>query len=154
MTLSNPIFVWAAVGVILMLAELIIPGGVVVLLGTACLIVAAATAIGLVSGLSQSLTLWFISSIILLLAFRSLTQKLFGGDAHVDNTDEELDMFQRPALVKQTIGPGQHQGRVEFQGTEWPALGDGSEIHPGTQVKVICRENIALVVEPLKSDKY
>ncbi|MGI2261368.1 NfeD family protein [Shewanella sp. GXUN23E] len=154
MTLSNPIFVWALAGVILMLAELIIPGGIVVLLGAACLIVAAATAIGLVSGLAQSLTLWFISSIILMLAFRSLTQKLIGGDVHVDNTDEELDLFEKPALVKQTIGPGQQQGRVEFQGTEWPALGDGSEIHPGTPVKVICRENIALVVEPLKPEEY
>lgn len=152
MTFSNPILIWAAVGIFLILAELIIPGGVVILLGVACLVVALATALGLVTGLAQSLTLWFISSIILLLVFRSLTQKLIGGDSHVDNTDEELDLFLQPALVKQAIGPGQQQGRVEFQGTEWPALGDGTEIPAGSKVKVICRENIALVVEPLKED--
>ncbi len=149
MEFSNLIFIWMVVGIILMLAEIILPGGIVIFLGTACLIVAGALAVGLVEGLVQSMTLWFIASILLLLGFRHWTQKLIGGDSHVDNTDEAMDIYHQQALVKETIGPGQSLGRVEFQGTEWPALGDGSRIEVGTMVMVICRENIALVVEPL-----
>ncbi len=132
-----------------MLAELVVPGGIVVLLGAACLVVATALSIGLVDGVVQSLTLWFISAIVLLLTFRQVTQRLVGGDSHVDNTDEELDIYNQIALVKQTIGPGESAGRVEFQGSEWPALGDGSVITVGSQVRIICRENISLVVEPV-----
>jgi len=150
MEFSNPIFIWAVIGVVLMLAEIIIPGGIVILLGGASLVVASALAVGLVEGIVQALTLWFITSIVLLLSFRRVTQKLVGGDAHVDDTDEELAIFNQIALVKEAIGPAQKQGRVEFQGTEWSALGDGTEIAAGTQVKIICRENIALVVEPYK----
>lgn len=146
---SDPMLYWALVGIVLMLAELILPGGIVVFLGAACLVVAGAIWVGVVEGLAQSLTLWFISSIVLLLSFRQLTQRLVGGDSHVGNTDEELDLFNLPARVKETIGPGEKTGRVEFQGADWPALGDGSEIPAGTRVKIICRDNIALVVEPL-----
>lgn len=148
MELSNPIIIWGCIGLALMLAEIIIPGGIVILLGGACLVVASALAIGLVEGIVQSLTLWFIVSIVLLLGFRQVTQKLVGGDSHVGNTDEELDIYNQTAVVKETIGPAQHQGRIEFQGTEWSALGDGSEIAAGTRVRIICRDNIALVVEP------
>ncbi len=149
MASSDPMLYWALVGIVLMLAELILPGGIVVFLGADCLVVAGAIWVGLVDGLAQSLTLWFISSIVLLLSFRQLTQRLVGGDSHVGNTDEELDLFNLPARVKETIGPGEKTGRVEFQGADWPALGDGSEIPAGTRVKIICRDNIALVVEPL-----
>jgi membrane protein implicated in regulation of membrane protease activity len=153
MELTNPIIIWGCIGLVLMLAELVIPGGIVILLGGACLVVASALGIGLVEGIVQSLTLWFIASIVLLLGFRQVTQKLVGGDSHVDNTDEELDIYNKIALVKETIGPAQHAGRIEFQGTEWSALGDGSEIAAGTQVRIICRENIGLIVEPVNSSK-
>ena len=135
MEFSNPIIIWAGIGIVLMLAEIILPGGIVVLLGAACLVVASALAVGLVEGIVQALTLWFIASMVLLLAFRQLTQKLVGGDSHVDNTDEDVDLYNKTALVKTVIGPAQQQGRVEFQGTEWPALGDGSEIPVGSQVR-------------------
>lgn len=147
MEFSNA-FIWACLGVILMLAEIVIPGGIVILLGGACLTVAGALAVGLVDGIVQALTMWFIVSIVLLLSFRQVTQKLVGGDAHVDSTDEDLDLYNQIALVKEAIGPAQKQGRIEFQGTEWSALGDGSEIAVGTQVRIICRDNIAFVVEP------
>ncbi|MGL5047738.1 MAG: NfeD family protein [Shewanella sp.] len=152
MAFSNPILVWAAIGLVLMLAEIVIPGGVIVLLGAACLVVAGALGIGLVEGVVQSMTLWFISAIVLLLAFRPVTQRLVGGDSHVDNTDEAIDLYNQIVRVKQTIGPGQTPGRVEFQGTEWSALGDGSIIAAGTEVRIICRENIALVVEPVATE--
>ena len=37
-----------------MLAEIVVPGGIIVLLGAACLVVAGALAIGLVEGVVQN----------------------------------------------------------------------------------------------------
>ncbi|QIR13487.1 NfeD family protein [Shewanella aestuarii] len=149
MELENPITVWVCLGIILMLAEIIIPGGIVILLGSACLVVALALATGIVEGIAQSLTLWFITSMVLLLSFRHVTQQMVGGDSHVGNTDEELDLYNQIAVVKEAIGPGQQTGRIHCLGSDWTALGDGSEIKAGSKVRIICRENIALVVEPL-----
>ncbi|MCL2917775.1 NfeD family protein [Shewanella litorisediminis] len=149
MEFSNPVLIWAGIGVVLMLAEVIVPGGIVILLGASCLLVSGALALGLVDGFVQSMTLWFIASMVLLLGFRHITQRVVGGDSHVDNTDEALDIYNQTALVKADIGPGEKAGRVEFQGADWPALGDGSLIPSGTQVRVICRENISLIVEAL-----
>ncbi|WOT05496.1 NfeD family protein [Shewanella youngdeokensis] len=150
MEFSNPIVIWSCIGIVLMLAEIILPGGIVILLGAACLVVALALGVGVVEGIVQSLTLWFIVSMVLLLLCRQLTQKLVGGDSHVGNTDEEFDIYNQLATVKQDIGPAQQTGRIEFQGSEWSALGDGSVILAGTQVRIICRDNIALVVEPIE----
>ena len=49
----------------------------------------------------------------------------------------------------ETIGPGQHKGRIDFQGSSWSALGDGTEIKAGEKVQVVCRDNISIVVKPL-----
>ncbi|MBO1271015.1 MULTISPECIES: NfeD family protein [Shewanella] len=147
---SDAVWYWLLAGAALMLAELVIPGGIVVFLGAACVVVAGALWAGIVHGWVQSLTLWFISSIVLLLSFRQVTQRMLGGDSHVDNTDEELDIYNQRAQVKEAIGPGEKTGRITFQGADWPALGDGSVIPAGTAVRIICRENIALVVEPLQ----
>ncbi|WP_299493241.1 NfeD family protein [uncultured Shewanella sp.] len=149
MSFANPSIIWMCIGLILMLAEIIIPGGIVILLGAACLIVAGALALGVVEGIIQSMTLWFIASMVLLLGFRQVTQRLIGGYSHVDNTDEEFDIYNKVAVVIQTIGPGQQAGRIAFQGSQWSALGDGTEIVVGTKVRIICRDNIGLVVEPL-----
>ncbi len=149
MDFSNPILIWAVIGVVLMLAELIVPGGIVILLGAAAVIVAGLLTLGIAEGVVQSLTCWFITSMVLILSFRHVTQKLVGGDSHVGNTDEELDLYNKTAEVKEAIGPGHSKGRIHFQGTDWTAKGDGREIPVGTQVRVICRDNIDFVVEPI-----
>lgn len=145
--IENDVIFWTGLGVLLMVAEIIIPGGIVVFLGLSSLIVAGSIQFGLIDGWVHALTLWFISSILLLLLFRNLTQKFVGGDESVDNTDEELDLFGKLVTVSETIGPGETKGRVEYQGTSWTALGDGSIIEAGSTVKIVCRDNISLVVE-------
>ncbi len=147
MSMSDPAVVWAVIGLFLILAEIILPGGIVILLGAACIVVSSLLWGGIVEGISQSLTVWFITSIVLLLGFRGLTQKLIGGDSHVDNTDEAVDLYGQVAEVKETIGPGEKQGRIHFQGSDWPAVADGRVIEAGEIVRIICQQNIAFVVE-------
>ncbi|QBY03873.1 NfeD family protein [Thalassotalea sp. HSM 43] len=147
MEYANDVTAWACIGVLLVIAELVIPGGIVVFLGTSALVVAATLQFGIIDNWMHAFTLWFILSIVLLLLFRNLGQSMVGGDSRVDNTDEELDVYGKQVRVIATIGPGNKKGRIEFQGTEWSALGDGSEIKAGETAKIVCRENISYVVE-------
>jgi membrane protein implicated in regulation of membrane protease activity len=153
MTLLTSPLNWALLGLFLMLAEIIIPGGIVVFIGLGALLTAAALQLGFIVHWVHAFTLWFIASLLLLLLFRNVAQKMAGGDTRIDNTDEELDDYGKVVTVLETIGPGQHKGRIDFQGTSWQALGDGSEILAGAQVKIICRDNISIVVEPLTENR-
>ncbi|WP_394176854.1 NfeD family protein [Thalassotalea litorea] len=149
--MENNVLIWGGLGVLMMLLEIIIPGGIIIFLGISAVVVALTLQLGLIDHWVHAFTCWFILSLLLLLLFRNITQKMVGGDTRIDNTDEELDMFGAEVEVVETIGPGNQKGRVMFQGSSWTALGDGSEIKPGEAAKVICRENISLVVERIES---
>jgi membrane protein implicated in regulation of membrane protease activity len=148
---ETDVTLWGSAGLVLMLAEIIIPGGIIIFLGISAFLVAACLQFGLIDSWVHAFTLWFISSLVLLLLFRNLTQKMVGGDSNVANTDEEFDLFGKEVTVTDVIGPGNQMGRVQYQGTTWSALGDGSVIEAGTRAKIICRENISLVVEKLEN---
>ncbi|WP_068547007.1 NfeD family protein [Thalassotalea crassostreae] len=149
MEFSNSVMAWGLIGFFLMLAELVIPGGIVVFLGTSAVTVALTLQFGIIDNWMHAFTLWFILSIVLLLAFRNVGQSLVGGDSSIENTDEELDIFGKEVEVIDTIGPGNKKGRIHFQGTDWSALGDGSEIKRGDKATIVCRDNISYVVEKI-----
>ena len=149
--LTTPVLMWALAGLILMVAELVIPGGIVLFLGAACLIVAGSWQLAFIDSWVGAMTLWFISSMILLLAFRNVVQKMVGGDVSVANTDEGVDIYGEKAVVTETIGPGDKSGRIEFQDSSWMAVADGSTIDIGENVTIVCQENISLVVEKSSS---
>jgi len=149
MDFTNPIAVWAALGLFLMFAELVIPGGIVFFLGAAGIVVATGLQFGLIEGWIEALTTWFVSSLILLMSFRNVMQKMVGGETTLGNTNEEMDIYGKIARVVEPIGPGEDLGRIEFQGTTWPAKSDGSEIPVGESVKIISHQNISVLVERL-----
>ncbi len=150
MSLSDPVAIWLIAGIVLMLAELIIPGGIVVFIGLGAFLTGGLLFVGIIDTWVSAWLFFFIATMVLIFAFRGVTQKLVGGDSHIANTDENLDIYGKTALVIETIGPGENPGRIEFQGTQWPALGDGQEIQTGSEVTIVCHENISLLVEPKK----
>jgi membrane protein implicated in regulation of membrane protease activity len=152
MELFLNIWFWLPLAVFFILAELIIPGGIVIFLGLGALVVAGAIVFGMLENWASALTLWFISTLLLIVLLRSVAMKYVGGDASVANTDEKVDAFGEIVDVVETIGPGEQQGRVKFRGTEWQALGDGTEIEAGSQAKVVSQDNITLIVQAMTSD--
>lgn len=59
------------------------------------------------------------------------------------------DPFDWQAIVIDAIRPNT-KGRVKFHGTSWPALGEqGIAIAPGTNVYVVDRKNLTLIVKPI-----
>lgn len=70
-----------------------------------------------------------------------------GMDASDDSS--RLDDLQEVAVVTREVCPGQ-VGRAKFRGSWWPiACEQDLYIPPGTQVAVVGRRNITLIVEPL-----
>ena len=144
--LTNPNF-WLAIGLILIFAELVIPGGVIVFLGGGGIVVAFALWMGWVTDWVDVLTLYFVSSLALLLSLRSLVMRFAGGDFSRSNTIEILDVFGEIVTVIETIGPGEKPGRILFRDTQWAALSDGSEILKGDTARIIALDNVSYIVE-------
>ena len=139
---------WLIAAAILGVLELIIPGGILLNLAIASIIVALGVHQHWLDTWVIALTTWFICASVLLFALYFVTEQLFPGDKTIDNTDENLDIFGQRVEVTEDIGPGTKAGRVDFQGSSWAALGDGSQIPKGSLVTVVCKENISLIVEP------
>jgi len=138
---------WLIIAVIFSLAEIFVPGGILLNLGIASLIVAVGVHQKYLDTWVLTLTTWFISASILLFIVYFISERFLNGDQRVDNVYEEIDIYGKDVLVTEKIGPGEHMGRVEFQGTTWSALSDGSEISAGDHAKIVCKENISLIVE-------
>ena len=138
---------WMILAVILAFAEIFIPGGLLINMSIASLIVAFGVKFGWLDTWVFTLTVWFITAVSLLFIVYLFTDTFISADKSIDNVNEELDMYGKEVLVTEQIGPGTHAGRVKFQGTTWTALGDGSEIMPGSHATIVCKENISLVVE-------
>lgn len=143
--LLNPIG-WLTFGAVLMLLELIIPGGIVFFLGSACLVVATAVYFELVTTWVGALILFFISSLLLIITLRALFSSFIEGDSTISNTSEILDEVGEIVEVIESIGPADKVGTVKFRGTLWRALGEGKEIPAGSMARIVSRENISLLV--------
>ena len=138
---------WLILAVILACAEFFIPGGILINLGIASIIVAFGVKFGWLDTWVFTLTIWFITASLLLFIVYFFTDRFLTDDKRIDNVYEEVDIYGKVVLVTEKIGPGTHAGRVEFQGTTWSALSDGSEIIAGSHASIVCKENISLIVE-------
>ncbi len=138
---------WALAGGVLILLEMIVPGGIVVFLGCSALIVALGVKLQVLNDWSSGLLAWFIMSIVMLVSLRSLFMKYFEGDHTIHNVDEEKDIQGSLVEVREDIFP-YRDGRVLFRGVHWQARSE-SEILTGAQAVVIRSEGNVLIVKQL-----
>lgn len=139
---------WIIAALLMMAAEIILPGGIVFFLGGACLIVAGALWLGLVTTWVNVLSVFFVSSLVLILSLRSFFTRFAGGDYSKENTEEIIDDLDSIVEVLEPIGPGESAGLINHRGTSWRALGNGQEIGAGSQARIVARDNITYIVEP------
>lgn len=140
---------WIVLAVVFAVAEIIVPGGIVFFLGVSCAIVATSLWMGFVTTWVNTLSLFFVSSLMLIVSLRAVVSRFAEGDSSKGNTEEILDEVDEVVDVKETIGPGEVVGSISFRGTTWRALGDGREIPEGTQARIVSRENTTYIVDPV-----
>lgn len=141
---------WFIAGVALMLLELVVPGGIVVFLGMSAVLVSLLLYTGIIDGWLSAFTVWFIGSLALFFSLRGLVNKLLPAHIERGKTDEDLDAYNEIAVVSQPI-PAQGEGRINFRGSTWSARAHQAQqaIDVGTQVRVVLRDNLVWLVEPL-----
>ncbi|MCG5052703.1 MAG: NfeD family protein [Myxococcales bacterium] len=146
MSVETVTWVWFGAGVLLMALELLLPGLISVFLGLGAVTVAVGRWVGLVHGLGASLITWFVSSILLTLALRSVLTRFVPGARERQGTDEDVDAFGEVVDVTNTVtdGPG---GRVRLHGTTWQARTAEGSIPAGSQARIVYRDNTAFIVE-------
>lgn len=142
----DPAVIWLVLGLVLIGLELVVPGLVVVFLGAAAIVVSGAVAVGVVSGWIAATTLWFVTSIAMVLGLRSAFTRLLPGGSEKGSTDEDVDAFG--ALVEVVDEVGQDGGRVRFRGSTWAAQTTKRRLAPGTKARIVARNNLVWIVEP------
>jgi inner membrane protein len=144
--LETPPIIWFLIGLALLLAELVLPGLIVIFFGVGAWLTALAFLIFDLSFNAQ-LIVFMLSSVFSLLLFRKSLQKRWWEKRHSVNelTDEFLG---RTCSVTVPILPGPAGGKVNFKGTTWKALAN-VEIPAGETVRIIGKDSIVLLVEPV-----
>jgi membrane protein implicated in regulation of membrane protease activity len=144
----KPELIWFAVGLVLLVAEFIVPGLIIAFFAVGAWIVAGVCLATPIS-LNAQLGLFIISSVILLAGARRWVKGMFGGfTTHKQDTSVNLNEFvgQR-AVVTTAIAP-KMTGKVEFHGTHWTAEADEA-IAAGAVVEITQNDNLTLKVKPV-----
>ena len=143
--------IWLIGGILLMLLEFVIPGGIVFFLGLGAALVALLLYGGIIDGWLQAFTAWFIGSLALLFGLRGAVQKIMPATVEQGKTDEDLDAYGQLGEVFETI-PAQGTGRITFRGSTWLAKNyhQNHDLEVGTSVRIVYRDNLVWMVEERK----
>jgi membrane protein implicated in regulation of membrane protease activity len=146
----KPEYIWAFIGVVLLIMELFIPGLVVFFFGVGALLVAAICLFANIS-LNVQLLVFLITSVAFLLALRNRLKGIFSGfsKSRPSMSQNPPEFIGEKVTVLQAITPIQ-PGMVEMHGTNWKARADVA-ISAGAVVEIIGSENLTLVVKPITS---
>lgn len=146
--------IWFIAGALLMAAELLLPGGVVFFLGLGAAFVSLLLYAGILDGWLQAFTAWFIGSLVLIFGLRGIVQKLVPAVVERGRTDEDLDAYNQHAHVSERI-PAGGEGRIDFRGSTWSAKAYGADkdIEAGTEVRIVFRDNLVWIVEPIDANE-
>ena len=141
---------WFVVGLVLALAEFILPGLVIIFFGAGAWITALALWSGVIESFNEQLLVFLASSIMSLIVFRKHGQRYYEGTVSGKLAPgESLEEVRGHRAVTLTpITPKALGGKVEYNGSPWPAEAE-VEIAAGTVVEIIKRNNLTLKVKPL-----
>ena len=140
-------WLWFAAGIVLILAEFILPGLVVVFLGIGAVLVGLARWLHLLEGVFTSLTAWFILSLALIIFLRQIFARFVKEETSYQSTDEELDARGSVVEVLVPVAEENSEGRIRFQGSSWPATCLEGTIPCGGKARLLYRENLLWIVE-------
>ncbi|SMO82276.1 NfeD family protein [Gracilimonas mengyeensis] len=136
-------------GIVLMLLETVLPGGVALLLGLTGLGVGALRWLGFLEDPFTAILVWLLTSTTLTIAIRPFINKYFKGETSFKLADEDYEAMDKIVEVTEPINDLNNEGRIRFQGITWQARSLDGEIPAGTQVRIKYRDNTTWIVEPV-----
>jgi inner membrane protein len=139
----SPVYIWATIGLILIIADLVTLTFFLFFLGIGALATAVFAWTGITPGINGQLVCFAVSSLVTMGLFRRMVKKMFGkneGDAAYSQ------LVGQKAYVSATI-PAGHEGKVSYRGSQWIAFSDSPEDIPeGSLVTIVGSDGIKLKV--------
>ncbi|HEX6983653.1 MAG TPA: NfeD family protein [Balneolaceae bacterium] len=136
-------------GMILIIIEAVVPGGVSLFLGISSLLVGLLRWLGILEDPANSLMTWLFTSVGLLLLIRPLFMKYFGGESSYKLADEDVEAMDQIVDVIEPVNADDNSGRIRFQGISWQAQTLEGNIPRGAKAKIRYRDNVTWIVEPV-----
>ena len=146
----SPSLIWFLVGVAFLIAELLIPGFILIFFTAGCWIV------GLIVWLTDiqltiQILIFTVSSLVLLFSLRKYSMKTFKGTTRDDIDDHYAESkIGKTAIVTKTITPNL-PGEIKVMGSFWRAISD-INIEEGQSVLIASQESedgLTFKVKPL-----
>ena len=137
-------FIWGVIGVLLIAAEMVIPGFTIFFFGAGALLTALiALVLPLVAGsFTAQITLWAASSILSFVFLRHKFRKIFGGTLLNRMPEEGVG---EKVLVIEDITP-EKPGRVRYRGSSWKAMSLTECFSAGNTVEIVESSGLELTV--------
>ncbi len=145
--LLKPEILWAVAGLIMLLAEFVIPGLIIFFFGLGALVVAAVCFFSDIS-LNAQLAVFLVASVAMLMGLRRWAHGVFMGHTS-DEQDEDRNLkayIGATAVVTERLVPKRH-GKVELNGAQWKAEAE-IEVEEGVEVEVVDQDGLTLKVKP------
>lgn len=136
-------------GVILMILEALLPGGVAFFLGISGIGVGLLRWLGILSDPASAVMAWLFSSVALTIAIRPFIKKYFKGETSYKFADEDYEAIDKIVDVVEPVTDKNDSGRIRFNGISWQARTIDGQIPAGSKAKICYRENTTWIVEPL-----
>jgi len=149
MELDPTLLTWTFVGggLLLMVLETVIPGGVAGFLGVGGLVIAGFRALGLLVDPVTALVAWVFLSAGLTVALRPFALRFVQGETSLALTDEDAEAMGETVTVVEDVG-AEREGRIRFRGATWDARTVEGTLPEGAKATLLYRDNLTWIVEP------
>jgi membrane protein implicated in regulation of membrane protease activity len=134
-------------GIALLVAELVLPGGIVMWLGVSSLLLVGARHYGYVQELPNLFFAWSFLSVGLVSFSVLFLQRFFRGDVESNHFDDIEEALGQEVEVETTVTSQGNSGRVVYQGTAWKAQTEGPDLPAGSKAIIVGRNNITWIVK-------
>ena len=134
-------------GLLLMILEFALPGGVAFFLGVSGLIVGFLRFFDVITSTGGSVAAWMVLSVGLTIAIRPFIKRYFKPESSFKYADEDYEAMDQIAEVIEDVTDYDNSGKIRFDGTSWRAKSLEGNIKAGEKVRIRFRENITWIVE-------
>lgn len=142
-------WMWVYAGLLLMLAELLVPGFIMFFFGLAAASVGFCRfCFGEQFTATWQLAAFSAFSVLYILLLRRWLKNVFTGSKVMPDTDFDNEYVGRQGLIVAAVNPPL-PGRVMIGDAEWKAISD-QPIGEGENVKVVSHNNLTMKVEVVK----
>ena len=137
---------WLIFGLVLLLAELLSPGGFyIIFFGIGALVVGLLVGLGATTNTATEIAIFVVVAVLSLVIFRGRLLKWFQADPQRPPVDQLVGEI---GVADEDLSPGQ-VGRIELRGTAWSARNDSpAVVTRGVRVRVTRVEGLTLHVKP------